>query len=121
MNHTVLKGLQQRDVIEKNFIELFPEAIIVSDLDDQNDAELRLKALKKELELRDRQIEDYNATLRLKNKDAERLNDEIISLTIENNLLQERYDKMKAEHDHIVARWLHKAQQEADSMNERLR
>ncbi|SCV04319.1 LANO_0G09472g1_1 [Lachancea nothofagi CBS 11611] len=117
MYDLLLQKLKERDVVEKNFAELFEAAPIQNAKSDQG-TQNQSKSLRKELEFRDKKIEEFNATLKLKNKDAERLNDEIITLNIENNLLQDQYDKMKSEYDGIVSRWLRKTQQEADTMNE---
>nr|6RGO_C Chain C, Autophagy protein 16 [Eremothecium gossypii ATCC 10895]6RGO_D Chain D, Autophagy protein 16 [Eremothecium gossypii ATCC 10895] len=53
-------------------------------------------------------------------KDAEKLNDEIISLNIENSLLQDKLTALQAEYDKLIQRWLAKAQSEADAMNQGL-
>ncbi|SCU89721.1 LAME_0E05138g1_1 [Lachancea meyersii CBS 8951] len=120
MEDILSSRLQERDVIEKNFAELFETASALPAAHGPEESADPLTVLRKELAHRERQIEELLGTLKLKNKDTERLNDEIITLNIENNLLHDRYDKIKVEHDEIVARWLKKAQLEADTMNESL-
>ncbi|SCU97046.1 LAFA_0G09472g1_1 [Lachancea sp. 'fantastica'] len=120
MEDILLQKLTERDAIEKNFSELFEKASASLDKPETQGSHDPLTALRKELENCERSIADLVATLKLKNKDSERLNDEIITLNIENNLLQERYEKVRRERDEIVTRWLKKAQLEADTMNETL-
>ncbi|CEP61508.1 Atg16p LALA0_S03e04412g [Lachancea lanzarotensis] len=121
MERILQQKLIERDAIEKNFSELFETASALQENGEfQQELPDPLTDMRKELASRERNIADLVATLKLKNKDSERLNDEIITLNIENNLLQERYEKVRQERDDIVARWLKKAQLEADTMNETL-
>ncbi|KAM3161850.1 Autophagy-related protein 16 [Lachancea thermotolerans] len=121
MSGLLLERLQERDSIEKNFSELFSEPFVDQKAPSRKASEDQLTALKSELESKDKEISDLKATLKLKSKDTEHLNDEIITLNIENNLLEERLNKTKAEYDEIVQRWLKKVQQEANVMNDTLK
>ncbi|CUS22059.1 LAQU0S04e07272g1_1 [Lachancea quebecensis] len=120
MSGLLLQRLKDRDSIEKNFSELFNEPLIEQKASSRKAAEDQLAVLKLELESKDKEISDLKSTLKLKSKDTEHLHDEIITLNIENNLLEERLNKTKAEYDEIVQRWLRKVQQEANIMNDTL-
>lgn len=117
MNEILFERLKARDEIEKRFSNLFVEPSVNQGARHEKALEEQFAALKAELESKDRELDDYKMTLKLKNKDAGLLHDEIITLTIENNLLQDKLEKTKVEYDKIVQRWLDKVQQEADNMN----
>jgi len=60
------------------------------------------------------QTEEYQH----KNKSIELINDEIISLSIQNNLLTDKVDKLENENASLVERWIEKVKSDADKMNE---
>ncbi|CEP22635.1 unnamed protein product [Cyberlindnera jadinii] len=59
------------------------------------------------------QTEEYHH----KNKSIEVLNDEFLSMQIQNNLLHDRLATLEKENDQLVQRWLAKAQEDADRIN----
>ncbi len=60
------------------------------------------------------QTEEYQH----KNKSIELINDEILSLSIQNNLLTDKVDKLEKENGDLVERWIEKVKADADKMNE---
>jgi chromosome segregation ATPase len=59
------------------------------------------------------QTEEYQH----KNKSIELLNDELLSMQIQNTLLYDKVEKLERENDQLVQRWLEKVQQDADKIN----
>jgi regulator of replication initiation timing len=59
------------------------------------------------------QTEEYQH----KNKSIELLNDEFLSMQIQNTLLYDKVEKLEKENDQLVQRWLEKVQQDADKIN----
>lgn len=53
-----------------------------------------------------------------KNKSIELINDEIVSLSIQNNLLTDKLEKLEKENGDLVQRWIEKVKSDADKMNE---
>lgn len=66
---------------------------------------------------KEKELSQLKEVMNVMNKNNERLNDEIISLTIENNVLQEKFNLLNVEHNKLIQRWLLKAQRDADIMN----
>lgn len=60
------------------------------------------------------QTEEYQH----KNKSIELINDEILSLSIQNNLLTDKVDKLEKENGDLVERWIEKVKADVDKMNE---
>lgn len=60
------------------------------------------------------QTEEYQH----KNKSIELVNDEILALSIQNNLLTDKVDKLEKENGELVERWIEKVRLDADKMNE---
>nr|3A7O_A Chain A, Autophagy protein 16 [Saccharomyces cerevisiae]3A7O_B Chain B, Autophagy protein 16 [Saccharomyces cerevisiae]3A7O_C Chain C, Autophagy protein 16 [Saccharomyces cerevisiae]3A7O_D Chain D, Autophagy protein 16 [Saccharomyces cerevisiae]3A7O_E Chain E, Autophagy protein 16 [Saccharomyces cerevisiae]3A7O_F Chain F, Autophagy protein 16 [Saccharomyces cerevisiae] len=56
-----------------------------------------LAILQKELKSKEQEIRRLKEVIALKNKNTERLNDELISGTIENNVLQQKLSDLKKE------------------------
>lgn len=61
------------------------------------------------------QTEEYQQ----KNKSIELMNDEFLSLQIENNLLFQRNQQLQQENEQLLQRWMDKMQKDADLLNER--
>lgn len=61
-----------------------------------------LKILQQELKSKEQEIRKLKEVIELKNKNAERLNDELISGTIENNVLQQKLSDLKKEHSKLA-------------------
>lgn len=70
-----------------------------------------------DLKNKEKELSQLKEVMNVMNKNNERLNDEIISLTIENNVLQEKFNLLNVEHNKLIQRWLLKAQRDADIMN----
>lgn len=126
MDLELLERLQQRDKVESRFQELFielkpsPESDFVAELNDNGTLTVTLTRLRKELKGKELQISSLREIINVKNKDFEKLNDEIISLSIENNLLQKRFRDLEEEHNKLVKRWLDKVQQDVEKLNANL-
>ncbi|EDO17824.1 hypothetical protein Kpol_1043p14 [Vanderwaltozyma polyspora DSM 70294] len=122
MDSLFVERLAQRDEVEGRFCELFKEVQIMvgPQLEDESMERKLIVALKSDLVEKDLRIGELEEILQLRNKDYERLNDELISLNIENNILRDKLQNMTEENSKLVKRWLNKVQQEADAMNENL-
>lgn len=126
MDLELLERLQQRDKVESRFQELFielkpsPESGFVAELNDNGTLTVTLTRLRKELKGKELQISSLREIINVKNKDFEKLNDEIISLSIENNLLQKKFGDLEEEHNKLVKRWLDKVQQDVEKLNANL-
>ncbi|CAB4254493.1 similar to Saccharomyces cerevisiae YMR159C ATG16 Conserved protein that interacts with Atg12p- Atg5p conjugates to form Atg12p-Atg5p-Atg16p multimers [Maudiozyma barnettii] len=116
----LIKKLRDRDQIQDHYNELFNE-ISPNARDDGTSSSSTthqiLGALKKENTLKDQSIEDLQERIEIMNKNIERLNDELISTNIENNILQDKFESLNDEYNKLVQRWLQKVQKEADVMN----
>ncbi|KAH3660313.1 hypothetical protein OGAPHI_006899 [Ogataea philodendri] len=55
---------------------------------------------------------------KVKLQNVESLNDDILSLNIENNLLNDRLTKTKLEYELLVNRWMNRVKQEAEVLND---
>lgn len=53
-----------------------------------------------------------------RSQSMESINDEILSLQIQNNLLTEENDKLRKENDQLIDRWLKKVEQDAKLLND---
>lgn len=115
LDELLIRRLTERDVVEGNFSQLFGKASVLDKQDSKTGDSLT--NLKNELRNKEKEMANLRDILQVKNKDTERLNNEIVSLNIENNLLQEQLDKTTKEYNALVERWLAKAQKEAEQMN----
>ena len=120
MDDVLLSRLVERDTIESRFRELF------QDLRDKSSGDAGLELilinnLKKELLNRNTEIRNLEEIVAIQKKNSNRVNDELLSLNIENNLLHNKLDTLTEEHEKLVKRWLDKIQKEADLMNETLK
>ncbi|AMD21719.1 HFL137Wp [Eremothecium sinecaudum] len=114
-----LKLLCHRDTIEKNFSHLFTPALVI----DINSTPVtkhddHMKHLRRELRNKEIEVIKLQEIVQVGLRDKERLNDEIIGLNIENSLLQDKLDSLQCDYDKLIKRWLLKAQNEADAMNQ---
>ena len=114
--------LVERDKKYNQYAELF-EAVKPNELANNNDGTAIentaiLDTLKLENTEKDHDIEDLKERIEVMTKNVERLNDELISTNIENNVLQDKFDTLNEEYNKLVQRWLKKVQKEADEMNE---
>ncbi|ESW98669.1 Autophagy-related protein 16 [Ogataea parapolymorpha DL-1] len=55
---------------------------------------------------------------KIKFQNLESLNDDILSLNIENNLLNDRMAKLKQENESLIERWMKRVKQEAEVLND---
>lgn len=121
---SLLLCLKKRDLVESRFSELFQdikagEAATDRILEDSQVINL-LDNLKTDLKSKDQHIDRLQERIGIMNKHIEKLNDELISTNIENNIVQEKYKNLNQEHNKLVQRWLQKVQSEADAMNARM-
>ena len=54
----------------------------------------------------------------MKNNALNLINDELISLQIQNNLLQDKISKLESENETLVGRWIDKVRDDADRIND---
>lgn len=125
MDVVLIERLLQRDRIESRFQELFttPEYAWELNKGDEFSSDTlttTIDRLRKELRSKEDQITSLKEVINVKNKDSEKLNDEIISLNIENNILQTRFKELEDEHDKLVKRWLIKVQKDVETLNSNL-
>lgn len=126
IENMLIARLTRRDLVESNFKELFRALPLESpdlslgkygDGARYTNQEDLIDSLKSELRSKEEENSKLKEIIRVMNKDKERVNDELISLNIENNILQERLDSLTKEHDKLIKRWLQKVQAEIDEMN----
>lgn len=53
-----------------------------------------------------------------RNKSLEIVNDDLLSLQIENNLLNDRISKLSKENDQLIKRWMDKVSKDAETLND---
>lgn len=127
MEHLILRSLQERDHREQRFSQLFDSPSLDSKptgeelSKEQRALQTSLHNLKQLVKQKEGHIAELKDRIAVKGQDNERINDELISLNIENNLLQDRLVTLQEEYDNLVERWLLKAQKEADAMNSSLK
>lgn len=130
---TLSNRLKFRNTIESQYKELFQSINIpIADtLDKEKDDNVDasppdliksqlleiINRYRSELMNKEKKLNQLKEVMNVMNKNNERLNDEIISLTIENNVLQEKFKLLNVEHNKLIQRWLLKAQRDADIMN----
>ncbi|AQZ09294.1 ATG16 (YMR159C) [Zygosaccharomyces parabailii] len=126
MDTLLIERLLERDKIESRFQELFivPEPVRESGKGREipNDTlTTTISRLRLELKSKQNQIASLKEVINVKNKDSEKLNDEIISLNIENNILQKKFEELEEEHNKLVKRWLDKVQKDVETLNANFR
>lgn len=130
---TLSNRLKFRNTVESQYKELFQSINIpIADtLDKEKDDNVDasppdliksqlleiINRYRSELMNKEKELNQLKEVMNVMNKNNERLNDEIISLTIENNVLQEKFKLLNVEHNKLIQRWLLKAQRDADIMN----
>ncbi|EHN00814.1 Atg16p [Saccharomyces cerevisiae x Saccharomyces kudriavzevii VIN7] len=120
MDGLLIGRLVDRNNSEAHLSELFQDSndAVGGKVVNHDEALLKtLKILQQELKSKEQEIRKLKEVIELKNKNAERLNDELISGTIENNVLQQKLSDLKKEHSKLVARWLKKTEKETEVMN----
>ncbi|CAD6639217.1 XXYS1_4_G0026330.mRNA.1.CDS.1 [Saccharomyces cerevisiae] len=120
MDDLLIRRLTDRNDKEAHLNELFQDnsGAIGGNIVSHDDALLNtLAILQKELKSKEQEIRRLKEVIALKNKNTERLNDELISGTIENNVLQQKLSDLKKEHSQLVERWLKKTEKETEAMN----
>lgn len=122
MDELLIKRLRERNEIESRYGELFEVVSLAIIKHNSNDAVEKpdnsiVARLRKELKAKEIEINKLKEVVDVKNKDSERLNNEIISLTIENNLTSRRLTELEKEHEKLVKRWMAKVQEDVDRLN----
>lgn len=122
MDELLIERLLKRDETESRFSELFEKVILsrtgaVKKTSSEDSLRQTVTRLRKELGDKDAEIRKMREVISVKNKDFEKLNDELISLTIENNLTTKRFTELENEHDKLVKRWVAKVQEDVDRLN----
>lgn len=126
MDKSLREKLLKRDKIESRYSELFHKVILADQGPSQDDAlkdtskdphQSIIMRQRKELKQKNTEISRLKEIIEIKKKDSEKLNDEIISLSIENNLTSKRFSELEEEHDKLVKRWVARVQQDVDKLN----
>lgn len=128
MDKLLIERLAKRDEIEGRYAELFQKVILTDQNLKRGDAlkntdntrdllNSTIARLRKELKDKDTNVSRLKEVIEVKKQDSEKLNNEIISLTIENNLTSKRFAELEEEHDKLVKRWVARVQQDVDKLN----
>lgn len=128
MDKLLIERLAKRDEIESRYAELFQKVILTDQNLKKGDAtretdsasdllNTTIARLRKELKHKDANVSRLKEVIEVKKQDSEKLNNEIISLTIENNLTSKRFAELEEEHDKLVKRWVARVQQDVDKLN----
>ena len=120
MDKSLISKLTDRNNKEAHLSELFQDnnGSLGDNIPNHDDALLNtLTILQQELKSKEQEIRKLREVIGLKNKNAERLNDELISGTIENNVLQQKLSDLKTEHSKLVAKFFKKTEKETNVMN----
>ena len=128
MDKRLIERLAKRDEIEGKYAELFQKVSLTDqnlkkgdasrDTDSTRDLlNSTIARLRKELKDKDTNVNRLKEVIEVKKQDSEKLNNEIISLTIENNLTSKRFADLEEEHDKLVKRWVARVQQDVDKLN----
>lgn len=128
MDKLLIERLAKRDEIEGKYAELFQKVSLTDqnlkkgdasrDTDSTRDLlNSTIARLRKELKDKDTNVNRLKEVIEVKKQDSEKLNNEIISLTIENNLTSKRFADLEEEHDKLVKRWVARVQQDVDKLN----
>lgn len=115
MDNSYIGLLQQRNSVESRFKELFCD-LQRPHIQTQNQDNL-VQQLNKQLESRTQEIQKLRELMALGSKNNSKLNDELISANIENNILSQRLEELSEEHEKLVKRWLERVQIEVQEMN----
>lgn len=126
MDQLYIERLLQRDVIESRFSNLFKDPATGDESftgkgNSQNTINAAISKLRKELKDKETEVRRLKEVIEIKNKNAENLNNELISLNIENNLIGKRFLDLEEEHEKLVQRWLAKVQQDVETLNANLK
>lgn len=124
----IINLLNTRDAISHNFSQLFvsqselasyslPARNRKSTKGDTGFLEQILGKCKAQLLEKERQNTSLNEVIETQKTEIRHLQDEMLSMNIENNLLHQELLKRQTEYDKLVERWMAKAQQDADAMN----
>lgn len=128
MDKLLIERFAKRDEIEGKYAELFQKVSLTDqnlkkgdasrDTDSTRDLlNSTIARLRKELKDKDTNVNRLKEVIEVKKQDSEKLNNEIISLTIENNLTSKRFADLEEEHDKLVKRWVARVQQDVDKLN----
>lgn len=128
MDKLLIERLAKRDEIEGRYAELFQKVILTDQNLKRGDAlkntdntrdllNSTIARLRKELKDKDTNVSRLKEVIEVKKQDSEKLSNEIISLTIENNLTSKRFAQLEEEHDKLVKRWVARVQQDVDKLN----
>lgn len=123
MEQLYIDRLLERDRLETRFCELFLEFPVIGHGEDnikqtsKDSTKSAVARLRRELGDKDVEIKYLKEVIEVKKKDTEKLNNELISLNIENNLMREKQLELEDEHDKLVKRWLERVHQEFDVLN----
>lgn len=126
MDELYIERLLQRDIIESRFSNLFKNAVIGDESatgkeNPQKTIKTATSKLRKELKDKEAELQKLKEVIEIKNKNAENMNNELISLNIENNLMGKRFVDLEEEHEKLVKRWLAKVQQDVETLNATLK
>ncbi|KAK5005605.1 hypothetical protein LTR28_007506 [Elasticomyces elasticus] len=66
----------------------------------------------------ERKLKDWRDEERGKKTLVDNIQDELVSLSLQFNMAEQRAEKLKAENDQLVERWMRHKGEEAERMNE---
>ncbi|KAK4986620.1 autophagy protein 16, interacts with Atg12p-Atg5p [Elasticomyces elasticus] len=78
----------------------------------------RLQELAREKVMAERKLKDWRDEERGKKTLVDNIQDELVSLSLQFNMAEQRAEKLKAENDQLVERWMRHKGEEAERMNE---
>ncbi len=116
-----------RAVNERNILEETLETsqkLLVHEKKESSSLQKKVKELQKNLDLLSEGYKKLQGRFnrvqeeeKMKIQSIESLNDDFLSLTIENNLINNRVAKLKQENDELIKRWMDKVSQDAEILN----
>lgn len=116
----LLRRLEHRDQFENQYSTLFVDVNSENfDTSKNNKAELAtVRNLQEQIQSDQIKINKLEEIIKVMHLNQDRLNDELISVSIQNNVLENKYSQLNQEHNKLIQRWLQKVQNDADKMNE---
>lgn len=108
-------GHELRDIKNENNRLKSENQQLVATLEEKNK---KIESLDKYFTKSRKRNESLKEEFALKAQNLEIVTDEILSLQIQNNLLNEKITSLSQENDRLVQRWITKAKQEAERLND---
>lgn len=84
----------------------------------QRKNESTIESLSKTVKKLNTKVENLTMELKEKDKTIEIVNDELLLLTMQNNVLTQKVEELSGENESLIQRWMNKASQDADKLND---